>query len=432
MLISCLYYSRYTLFPFSFTIDQIKALTSSTSSTSSSSFPFSHSNSAISSPKSVQQSLPIARIEVQINSFYFNIYNTVKEELVLFNLEGCLGKFTITEVLNGKLMLQSLSLVTNQQNQILISRNLQEKSLLVISIDNQVITTSLSSLSIIIPSTLAETIFTLLSIYQPCISTLLSSLSSSSNETPVVETPSNHAPSRIKQILNRILLLNPSYSLEQYYIKCNLENCDLSLCAVKPDSLENIQFNINCSIRLSVNECTCYSIAFQFYFFTIGLSNQLIKDHSIYYESSQSLVETGLSFSIVLNNNIMDKSRRIRISTSLDEVDLIHILDTNNNNAIVLNLNAIQDVLSILPFILNSFSIFSSLSFTSSSTSSTITTKQPSSFTDCLEVCFPAVVLRYSLYNSIYFFISIENLTSSLIHSLHEVFLYSLLFIRTI
>lgn len=430
MFITYLQYSKYILFPFSFTIDQVKELTSSASSIVSSSF--SHSNSAILSPKPVQQSLPIARIEVQINSFYFNIYNTVKEELVLFNLEGCFGEFTITEVLNGKLMLQNLSLVTNQQDRILISRNLQEKPLLVISIDNQVVTTSLSSLSIIIPSTLAETIFTLLSIYQPCISTLLSSLSSTSNETTSVETPSNHSPSRFKQILNRILLLYHSYSLEQYYIKCNLENCDLSLCAVKPDSLENIQFNINCSIRLSVNECTCYSIAFQFYFFTIGLSNQLIKDHSIYYESSQSLVETGLSFSIVFNNNITDKSRRIRISTSLDEVDLIHILDTNNNNAIVLNLNAIQDVLSILPFILNSFSIFSSLSCTSSSTTSVITTKQLSSFTDCLEVCFPAVVLRYSLYNSIYFFISIENLTSSLMHSLHEVFYLFLLFIRII
>lgn len=160
-----------------------------------------------------------------------------------------------------------------------------------------------------------------------------------------------------------------------------------------------------------MSNLTCYSVSFQFYLFTIGVLHQLIENGEVYYEASNSFVETGLSLSVVYNNNMSDRSRKIRISSSLDEVDLLHIIDTNNTNTIVLNLNTIQDILSVVTFMTNSFSIFSS------SPGPTTNVPVKSSSVDIIEICFPAVVLRYSLYNSIFFFISIENMNCSLRHT---------------
>lgn len=181
-------------------------------------------------------------------------------------------------------------------------------------------------------------------------------------------------------------------------------------------STDSIQLNLNCGIKLSMNNMACYCVSFQFYNFTITLTHQLIKDNAVYYESNNSLIETGLSFSVVYNTNVNDRSRKIRISSSLDEVDLMHITDTNNNNAIVLNLNTIQDLVSVVSFLINSFSVFGS---TSSSLSSSPKHQQPHS-TDIIEIGFPKVVLRYSLYNSLYFFISVDHFKGSFTHTGNE------------
>lgn len=182
-------------------------------------------------------------------------------------------------------------------------------------------------------------------------------------------------------------------------------------------STDSIQLNLNCGIKLSMNNMVCYSVSFQFHHFTISLAHQLIKDNTVYYESNDSLIETGLSFSVVYNTNLNDRSRSIRISSSLDEVDLMYITDTNNNNSIVLNLNAVQDLVSIVSFLINSFSVFNSSS--SSSPSSSPKHQQPQTV-DIIEVSFPGVVLRYALYNSLYFFISVDHLKGSLTHSGNE------------
>lgn len=320
-------------------------------------------------------------------------------------MEGFQSAFTLTDRLNGKLLLNELLLVINDKDTILVSHNHNLNPLLQIAIDNQVITSSLSSLSIILPSTLSETVFNLMNTYSPFFSLIPSS------ETPVVHSDS--PPSRNKQILHRIRSSFVS-CVEQYFIEASIENCDLSLSAITPTSVDNMQLNLNCAIKLSMNNLTCYSVSFQFYLFTIGLTHQLVDNCAVYYESNNSLIETGLSFSVVYNNNLSDKSRRIRISSSLDEVDLFHIIDTNNTNAIVLNLNTIQDLLSIVTFMMNSFSVFGVTS------SPTAARPAKSSSVDSIEVCFPTVVLRYSLYSSIFFFISIENLVCSLRHTAQD------------
>lgn len=156
----------------------------------------SHSSSPkVSNKKTIP---PFERIELQISSFLFTVYD-LNSNIISLGMDGFQSAFTVTDYLSGSLVLNELSLIINNHDSILVSHNHNSNSLLHITIENQVITSSLSSLSVIIPSTLSETIFNLLSTYKPYIALL----SSPTSSEPKKSSTSN-ASSHFMQILHRI------------------------------------------------------------------------------------------------------------------------------------------------------------------------------------------------------------------------------------
>lgn len=138
---------------------------------------------------------PFERIELVIDSCWVDMYDDLHRNLIALGIEGFQSAFTLNSTLNGNLVMNALSLVINDNTNILISHTHSDSPLLFITIENQIITSSLSSLSIVVPSSLSETIYSLLSVYKPYFAMLGSS--STKNES------GSSSQSHIKELLYR-------------------------------------------------------------------------------------------------------------------------------------------------------------------------------------------------------------------------------------
>lgn len=138
---------------------------------------------------------PFQRIELVIDTCWVYLNDDLKRNLIAVGIEGFQSAFTLNDTLNGNLVMNALSLIINDNTNILISHSRSDSPLLFITIENQIVTSSLSSLSIVIPSSLSETIYSLLSVYKPCFAMLGSS--STKNES------GSSSQSHIKEVLYR-------------------------------------------------------------------------------------------------------------------------------------------------------------------------------------------------------------------------------------
>ena len=171
---------------------------------------------------------------------------------------------------------------------------------------------------------------------------------------------------------------------------------------------------LNTHTQLVLRDRACTSASLQLFNLSLSLSHAstaCAPSHTLSStdETNYTIFDSELSLSVVYANPV-DGPRSISVSSSVEKVDILAISEKNHNNAIVVNCNAIEPFVQALnQFVL----VLNSLSFIKKEGKADET---PSSRL-VVNVDFPAVILKYVVFGSVYVFANAQNVLVELVRA---------------
>lgn len=206
---------------------------------------------------------------------------------------------------------------------------------------------------------------------------------------------------------------------KEYQIRCTAEKCLLSvgihlpaIQEVPPLLLPHAQIlslTLSTHFQLVLTDSVLTSASGQFFNLSLLLS-QLSTSH----KASFSIFESEFSLMLAFAQDAAGV-RTLTASTSVEKVDLLSLPEKNSTNSVVVNCNSIEPLLQMLnQFLL----VVGSLPFVQKKAGRKSAESRGQL---AVNVDFPAVILKYAVFNSVYLLANVQSVDLSLTQFQHHV-----------
>lgn len=207
--------------------------------------------------------------------------------------------------------------------------------------------------------------------------------------------------------------------LKEYQIRCTAEKCLLSvgihlpaIQEVPPILLSHLQIlslTVSTHFQLVLTDSVLTAASGQFFNLSLLLS-QLSTSH----KASFSIFESEFSIMLAFSQDATGV-RTLTASTSVEKVDLLSLPEKNSTNSVVVNCNSIEPLLQMLnQFLL----VVGSLPFVQKKAGRKAAESKGQL---TVNVDFPAVILKYAVFNSVYLLANVQSVDLSLTQLQHHV-----------